>query len=682
MFKNIKIRNKIIVAIAAILVATLLAVTLIVSVESGRWFTEEAEAKLGTAAKVVLADISSRVEKMTRDINILAEDDTVISQTCLIRDFVNNNPTQGLDDAYTEITKELALRFKKISDTRQGFQLIRLYDANANLIAFYEKAHRLAGWYKGDGKFSGMKGNNKLLPDAALPDSVGTRYPTALPEKSATGFDIFANHLEIVAHNPVYEKVGSKMVFAGLIVVDTFFDSQYAEDMSALLNSQINFFRGQDYVAGVIEGYSTISKESYQALQSQYPASAKPEDIRPLNRSTIIDGKGYYEELFPFGKDGKVIGAMSIVYSKEYATAKKMNAVMLLSILAALSFVVGIGVAVAFSHAITQPMKAAVEISNQLANGDLRVEIEVKGRDETGQLLAAMKNMVGHFKDMLASVRHTADTVALTSHELHDRSQRMTAGLTGQADKVTQIATASTEMSQTVIDIAKNAMSIASSAAEAAETAKKGESIVKRSIEEVRSIASTVREAAQMVNSLGGRSRQVGEIVGVINDVADQTNLLALNAAIEAARAGESGRGFAVVADEVKKLAERTAQATAEIRNMIKDMQNEVHRTVEAMAEGTRRVEVGAELSTQAGLALGDIVTSVAALQNMIEQIAAATEEMSVVSEQTNRDIVEVSTVSQDAVSSFSEISQSAANMTTLSTKLQNKMGRFHIGAG
>ncbi|CAK0763720.1 methyl-accepting chemotaxis protein [Gammaproteobacteria bacterium] len=681
MFQNIKIRNKIIIAVAVILVITLSAVTLIISTKSGLWFSEEAEAKLNTAAKVVLADIESRFEKMDRDVCMISEEDSVISPTSTINNIIKDDPSHAFDATQFELTKSLALHFRKISDTRRGFHIIRIYDANANLIAFYDKVHRLTGWYRGNGKFAGLKGNNKSLEDTPPPEYVDMRYPGVLPKDHTTSFNVIGDHLEISAHALVYEKISGLSILVGLVVVDTFFDDQYAEIMSTLLNSQINFFLGQDYEAGVIKDYTKLSSESYQALQASYSVNGQNES-KPLNRSTTVNNKDYYEEIFPFGKDGKVIGAMSILYSKEYATAKQMDAVVLLSILAVLSFLIGIGVAVVFSHAITVPIREAVNVSNRLAEGDLMVVIEAQSQDETGQLLGAMRNMVEHLKDILSSVRRTADVVVSSSRQLYDRSQRMTVGLIGQADKVTQLATASTEMSQTVIDIAKNAMSIATSAADAVGIARSGENIVKQSIHEVNSIADMVREAAQMVNSLGNRSQQVGEIVGVINDVADQTNLLALNAAIEAARAGESGRGFAVVADEVKKLAERTAQATAEIRKMIKDMQHEVHRTVDAMAEGTRRVETGAELSGQAGLALNNIVSSVTALQSMVEHIAAATEEMSVVSEQSNRDIVEISTISNEAVSNFEEISQSAANMTELSVKLDNKIGRFRINGG
>lgn len=340
---------------------------------------------------------------------------------------------------------------------------------------------------------------------------------------------------------------------------------------------------------------------------------------------------------------------------------------------------VAIVLILSFARLATLPLKDAVKISHRLAEGDLRVDIKINGRNEASQLLAAMKNMVEQFVDMLSNVRCTADTVTSASHELHDDAQRMTQGLSDQTAKISQVSTASTEMAQTVEDIAQNSASIFSSSQETAKVAKNGADIVKKSIHEVQAIAESVHKSAQIINSLGERSQQIVEIIGVINDIANQTNLLALNAAIEAARAGEHGRGFAIVADEVKKLSTRTGKATAEIRDMLNQIQQEVSHAVGVMDNGARQVDIGVDFSNQAGIALDNIVKSVTELQTMVGHITRATKEMSIVSEEINHDIVKISTISQDAFSSFDKISRSAESLSKLSFNLQNSVGRFRL---
>jgi len=234
-------------------------------------------------------------------------------------------------------------------------------------------------------------------------------------------------------------------------------------------------------------------------------------------------------------------------------------------------------------------------------------------------------------------------------------------------------------MSQTVVDVAKNTASIAESAKRAVDTAQHGNNIVEKSVSEVREIDETVNESAKFVKSLGERSVHIGEIVSVINDIADQTNLLALNAAIEAARAGEQGRGFAVVADEVRKLAERTAQATSEIEDMIKAIQNEVAKAVDKMDSATLKVQSGVDLTTQAGDALKAIVKSSDELQLMVQQIASATEEMSATSEQISKEIVDIANASRDTTASSQETAQAAVGLSRIATKLDETIRFFRL---
>ncbi|GBD39497.1 Methyl-accepting chemotaxis protein McpQ [bacterium HR37] len=328
---------------------------------------------------------------------------------------------------------------------------------------------------------------------------------------------------------------------------------------------------------------------------------------------------------------------------------------------------------------IANPLADFTNIANRIANGELDVTIESRGRDEIGQLSGAMKKMLENLKEIIGGIKSSADNLASASQQLSASSEQMSKGIAQQVSKASQIATSSTEMSQSIVDIAKNASDMASFATEAVRVAREGEREVSKSIEEVNAIASVVNESSGLIVSLGSRSRQISEIVTVIKDIADQTNLLALNAAIEAARAGEQGRGFAVVADEVRKLAERTTKATQEIEGMIKTIQGDVDRAVSSMEGATKKVEKGVELSKKAGKALQDIVNSVTNLQSMVQQIASATEEMSAVSEQITQDIEMIAGVTNETSSNATQISQASADLARLAASLEGMVSQFRI---
>ncbi|MBA4372356.1 MAG: hypothetical protein C0402_05790 [Thermodesulfovibrio sp.] len=328
---------------------------------------------------------------------------------------------------------------------------------------------------------------------------------------------------------------------------------------------------------------------------------------------------------------------------------------------------------------INNPLGRAIEVSNMIAAGDLTAEIETGNKDEIGDLMRAIDSMVDKLKTTIATIQSSAHSVASASEELSASSGQMSRGIEEQSQRASQIATSTAEMSQTVIDIARNATSIASSAQDSTKVAQEGRSIVSRSVEEVKEIADAVKHLAGLVMSLGERSKQIGDIISVIKDIADQTNLLALNAAIEAARAGEQGRGFAVVADEVRKLAERTTKATSEIGGMIGTIQSEVALAVKSMGEASIGVETGVHDVTLAGESLSNIVESVVSLQNMVQQIATATEEMSTVSDTISNDIETIARVSSETSASSTQVSQSAVDLARLSSELNQVAGKFRI---
>lgn len=350
-----------------------------------------------------------------------------------------------------------------------------------------------------------------------------------------------------------------------------------------------------------------------------------------------------------------------------------------LLIISVVSIAAGVFTAWYITSSIVNPLGKAVSVSNSIANGDLSVKIEYDNNDETGQLLHSMDNMVNSLKKLISDMKSTSDNMASASEQLSASSEQMSKGVISQSDRSTQIASAAHEMAQTVVEIARNASSIATSASDTAKVAKEGENIVDKSVSEVKEIAATMSESSKVMVSLGERSKQIGDIIRVISEIADQTNLLALNAAIEAARAGEQGKGFAVVADEVRKLAERTAKATSEIGSMIGAIQDEVQKSVTSMDEIKKMMGTGVEFSTQTGEALQKIVAAVSELQIMVQQIASATEEMSATSEQISGDIMAVANISKETSTGSEHIAEASTEVARLASRLLQMGGQFKI---
>ncbi|MBP8625208.1 MAG: methyl-accepting chemotaxis protein [Syntrophorhabdales bacterium] len=351
-------------------------------------------------------------------------------------------------------------------------------------------------------------------------------------------------------------------------------------------------------------------------------------------------------------------------------------------IVGAISIFIGIFMSIRITKSIKAPVEKAAEQLELMSKGDFAFSISQNaiGRgDELGIIARAMDALLTNLKNIFNEIISTVHSLTSSATQLSSIAEEMSRAAESSSSRANSVATASEEMSQTVVDIAKNTASIADSAKKAVDTAQQGNSIVERSVGEVREIDETVNESARFVKSLGERSAHIGEIVSVINDIADQTNLLALNAAIEAARAGEQGRGFAVVADEVRKLAERTAQATSEIEDMIKAIQNEVSKAVEIMDSATGKVQSGVELTTQAGDALKAIVKSSDELQVMVQQIASATEEMSATSEEISKEIVDIANASRDTTASSHETAQAAIGLSQIATKLDETIRFFRL---
>lgn len=446
-------------------------------------------------------------------------------------------------------------------------------------------------------------------------------------------------------------------------------------------------------IADILEKMTpTIRSEEGKKLLKEYL------DARTAYRVELVKAMGLFRE-GKYGEARKLLPAMKpllekytgaldkfAVYQKkqaekssESAHKKSSDSTLIVIAVIVIASVVALIISIFITRGIVKPLNVAVQTAESVAEGDLTTKIEVKSSDETGQLLAAMKTMVEKLKTLIGDIKAASSSMASGSEQLSASSEEITRTMSDQSNRSNQIAASAEEMSQTVIDIAKNAGNIATAASDTASVAQKGAHIVEKSANESKAISATVDSSARVMQNLGDKSKQIGEIVAVINDIADQTNLLALNAAIEAARAGEQGRGFAVVADEVRKLAERTAKATSEIGSMISAIQGEVDNAVTAMNSTNQQVEVGLRYSLEAGDQLQTIVQSVSALQGMVQQIASATEEMSSTSEAISGDIQAVAAGAREISGGSDQIAQSSSELARLAGQLKSSVDQFKV---
>jgi methyl-accepting chemotaxis protein len=316
-------------------------------------------------------------------------------------------------------------------------------------------------------------------------------------------------------------------------------------------------------------------------------------------------------------------------------------------------------------------------VAEKIAGNDLRVSVNPKSdKDVLGNSFRAMTgnltNIVKQLKDSTAELVSAAAEIASTSEQMSRGSQ-------DQADQVNQVSAAIEEMSATIIQSSKNAGEAKEASKGASETASSGGRIVSDTIQGMSKITEVVKNSASSIEELAKSADQIGEIVSVINDIADQTNLLALNAAIEAARAGEQGRGFAVVADEVRKLAERTARATCEIADMIKGIQKQTNEAVQSMESGINEVDNGLELANKAGSSLTEIVNMSQQVMDMIEQIATATNQQSAASEEISKRVENIASVTKQSSAGAEQAAAAAEELSRQADSLRAMVEQFRI---
>ena len=314
----------------------------------------------------------------------------------------------------------------------------------------------------------------------------------------------------------------------------------------------------------------------------------------------------------------------------------------------------------------------------RIAQGDLTHEIVLKPGD-SDSLMAAMRDMQSSLRKMIGELKANADGVASAAQQLSSTSDQLATSTAQQSEAASSMAAAVEEMTVSINHVSDSANEARQVTGETGEQSNRGKRVIQDTVSEMQMISATVAEASETIHAMGENSQKITSIVQVIKDVADQTNLLALNAAIEAARAGEQGRGFAVVADEVRKLAERTAQATMEIGDMINAVQSSAQAAVGTMRQAVERVEGGVNMANRAGESMNGISNGADRVVSAVNEISSALKEQSVASNDIATSVERIAQMSEENSAATREAAETARELEALAAGTRAAVSQFRV---
>ncbi|MBW0257492.1 chemotaxis protein [Bacillus sp. F2HM] len=399
----------------------------------------------------------------------------------------------------------------------------------------------------------------------------------------------------------------------------------------------------------------------------------------------------------------KIVGTM-FVSEVEEAAQPVFN---MAAIILAGALIIG-GILIFFIiRSITKPLSTLVSSSKKISQGDLTEKIDVRSKDEIGQLGTSFNEMSESLRDVIQAVQTSVENVASSSEELTASAGQTTKatehitssietfsnGNENQSEMVEQSAAHLKQMNEGLNEVAETSDVITASSIQSKTVAETGGQLVEQTVGQMKTIDHSVKEAEGVINGLEHKSKDITNILGVINGIADQTNLLALNAAIEAARAGESGRGFSVVAEEVRKLAVQSSDSAKEIEKLVNEIVTEIETSQNMFKAVNEEVKNGLTITDQTkesfsqineqtaeiAVRINEMNTTVRELSKGSEQISKAVNEIADVSRESSASIQDIAASAEEQLASMEEISSSSTTLSQMAEELRDLIKKFKI---
>ena len=356
---------------------------------------------------------------------------------------------------------------------------------------------------------------------------------------------------------------------------------------------------------------------------------------------------------------------------------------------------------------IINPLRQLVISAQRISHGDLTEKINIRSKDELGQLGGSFNTMAESLRNIISQINTSAGHVAASSEELTasvEQASVATEQITKEMEEISNSAEVQNnevasganligEVTRNIQCVADNASEVSASSLYTKQKANEGEQLVEQTVTQMQSIHHSVSQSDNVIKLLDKKSQQIGSILEVIQNIAAQTNLLALNAAIEAARAGEQGRGFAIVADEVRKLAEQSSESSMEIGSLINEIQADVHETVKAMNEVGVEVQSGIQVANDTKQSFYEISKSandiVSKVHGMVElsnkmtsdvmEVDTSINQISMAVKENASSMQTIAGSSEEQHASMEEINSSAIQLAQMAEELQELIGGFNI---
>ncbi|MCW9129986.1 methyl-accepting chemotaxis protein [Bacillus paramycoides] len=461
------------------------------------------------------------------------------------------------------------------------------------------------------------------------------------------------------------------------------------------------------------KGYAFILDGKHKVIaHPQEKSGDKADDawakkIYEDNHGTFSYSYGGSEKKMVFAtnlKTGWKIGGT--MYSNEVVEAAQpvfynMLIVMLISL------VVGGALIYFVTLSITKPLKRLVVTSKEISEGDLTQTIQIHSNDEIGQLAKGFNEMTHSLRTLIGRINTSAGHVAAASEELTAsvrQASEATEQITMAMDEISSGATTQTssvengamllfDVTEGIQHVANSSLSINAASAHTREKAENGGKLVGKTVNQMQSIAESVSQSDAVIQLLNNKSKQIGDILEVIQNIADQTNLLALNAAIEAARAGEHGRGFAIVADEVRKLAEQSSVSSSEISKLICEIQDDMSKTVKSMNNVNEEVQSGLVIANETKQNFAEILQSTNEIADQIKtmvetangmskganEVSISVGQIAMTAQNNSTSTQSVAASAEEQLASMEEIGSAAGTLSQMAEELQVLIERFKV---